>query len=416
MKDKIRIGMIGTAGRGCGHIRMLVNMPDVEVAAVCDLYEDRVEDALKICNDSYRGAVKVDGYTDFRRMLERRDIDGVIISSSWESHGYLAAAAMESGKYAAVECGGAASIDECWQIVRTYERTGNHCMFLENCCYGREEMTLLRMIKDGVFGEVVHTEGGYQHELRSGIATGRERRAFRYEYFMHRNAELYPAHELGPMQKYLNINRGNRMLTLTSTASKARGLREYIVREKGIDSPDAKREVTAGDVVTTVIKCAHGETIVLFHSTTLPHPYSRRGRVQGTRGIWTEDNKSIYIEGLSPNHDEWELFSKYLDDPKYEHPLWTWYRSSDIEGGGHGGMDYLVLRAFVESVRERIAPPLDAYDGACLMAVTQLSEDSIAMGGAPQPFPDFTDGKWISREPSPKSRYNLDEIDMSLFL
>jgi hypothetical protein len=154
---------------------------------------------------------------------------------------------------------------------------------------------------------------------------------------------------------------------------------------------------------------------VLFYSTTLPHPYSRRGRVQGTRGIWTEDNKSIYIEGLSPNTTTWELFSKYLDDPKYEHPLWTWYRSSEIEGGGHGGMDYLVLRAFIESVRDRVAPPLDAYDGACLMAVTQLSEDSIAMGGAPQAVPDFTDGKWISREPSPKSRYNLDEIDLSLF-
>jgi predicted dehydrogenase len=297
MKDKVRLAVIGTSGRGCGHLKLLVNMNDIEVAAVCDLYEDRVENALKICNEKYQGTVKVDGYTDYRRMLERRDIDGVIISSSWESHGYLAAAAMESGKYAAVECGGAASIDECWQIVRTYERTGNHCMFLENCCYGREEMTVLRMIKDGIFGEVVHTEGGYQHDIRKGIAFGTENRHYRFSNFMNRNGEFYPAHELGPIQKYLNINRGNRMLTLTSTSSKARGLREYIIREKGADHPHAAMEVTEGDIVTTVIKCAHGETIVLTHDCTLPHPYSRRGRVQGTRGIWTEDNKSIYIEG-----------------------------------------------------------------------------------------------------------------------
>ncbi|MGI6743002.1 MAG: Gfo/Idh/MocA family protein [Eubacteriales bacterium] len=414
MKDKVRMAVIGTSGRGCGHTNALANMDDVEVVAVCDLYEDRVARALQICEDKYQGTVKTEGYTDYRRMLERRDIDAVVIASSWNSHGYLAAAAMDSGKYAAVECGGAASLDECWQIVRTYERTGNHCMFLENCCYGREEMTVLRMIKDGVFGEVVHAEGGYQHELRQEIAFGPENRHYRFSNFMNRNGEVYPAHALGPMQKYLNINRGNRMLTLTSTASKARGLHEYIVEKKGADHPDAKRVVTQGDVVTTVIKCAHGETIVLYHSCTTPHPYSRRGRVQGTHGIWTEDNKSIYIEGLSPDHDTWEPFSKYLNDPKYEHPLWTWFRNSEIQGG-HGGMDYLVLRAYVESVRDRVAPPLDAYDGACLMAITPLSENSIAMGGAPQAIPDFTDGKWINREPSPKSRYNLEEVDLSLF-
>jgi predicted dehydrogenase len=412
MKEKVRMAVIGASGYGCGHIRLLTMMDDVEVAAVCDLYEDRVETALKLCENKYRGAVRVDGYTDYRRLLERRDIDGVIIATSWETHGYIAIAAMESGKYAAVECGGAASLDECWQIVRAYERTGNHCMFLENCCYGREEMTLLRMIKDGVFGELVHAEGAYQHDLREKVTFGSENRQYRYTNYMYRNAEFYPAHELGPIQKYLGINRGNRMLTLTSTASKARGLNEYIVRRKGADHPDAKRAVTQGDVVTTVIKCAHGETIVLYHSCTTPHPYSRRGRVQGTRGIWTEENKSIYIEGLSPTHDAWEPFSKYMDDPEYEHPLWTWYRGSGIDGGG---MSYLVLRAFIESVRDRKAPPLDAYDGACLMAITPLSENSIAMGGAPQAIPDFTDGKWINREPSPKSRYNLEEVDLSLF-
>ena len=412
--EKVRMGVIGCAGRGMGHISVLVSMPDVEVVAVCDLYEDRAENAKKYLDERYEGKVAVESYTDYRRMLERQDIDCVIIPSSWDAHGYLAVAAMDSGKYAAVECGGACSIDECWQIVRTYERTRKPTMFLENCCYGREEMTVLRMIKDGVFGEIIHCEGGYQHDLRGEVAYGHENRHYRYDNYMNRCAEFYPAHELGPMQKYLNINRGNRMLTLTSTASKARGLHEFIVKNKGADHPDAMKEVTEGDVVTTVIKCAHGETIVCTHDTTLPHPYSRRGHVQGTRGLWQENGNHIYIEGLSPN-ETWEPFSKYMDDPKYEHPLWTWYNTAGIAGGGHGGMDYLVLRAFIECIQNGTEPPIDAYDGATLMAVTALSEQSIAMGGMPQAIPDFTDGKWIKREPEPKSRYALSRVDYELF-
>jgi len=321
---------------------------------------------------------------------------------------------MNCGKYAAVECGGACSVDECWQLVRTYEKTGMPCMFLENCNYGREEMTVLRMIKDNRFGEVVHVQGGYEHDLRHEIAYGHENRHYRYDNYLNRCGEFYPAHALGPMQKYLNINRGNRMLTLTSMASKARGLHEFIVKSKGADSPYAKADIQQGDIVNTLIKCAHGETMLLTHDTTLPRPYSRAGRVQGTKGIYMEDKNSIYIEGLSPQNDVWESFADYYKNPEYEHPLWTEYRTSGLTGG-HGGIDFLVLKAFVESVQLGIEPPLDVYDGATLMAITPLSEDSIAMGGAPVAIPDFTDGKWIKRGPAPKSKYALDAVHMDLF-
>lgn len=411
MPDKIRLAVAGAGGRGTGHVHTLAGMPDVDIVAVCDVYEDRALSAKKAAEAI--GNTTVAAYTDYRAMIENGGIDGLVVASSWESHGYIAAAALEAGIYAAVECGGAASIDECWRIVRAYEKTGAHCMFLENCCYGREEMTLLRMIKEGMFGEIVHTQGGYEHDLRDEVAYGHERRHYRYDHYRHRNGELYPAHGLGPMQKYLNINRGNRMLTLVSMASKARGLHDYIVRSKGPDSEYASHDINLGDVVNTLIKCAHGETILLTHDTTLPRPYSRGGRVQGTRGLWMEDKAAIYLEGRSPDHT-WEDFSKYMNDPATEHPLWTEFRTKGVEGG-HGGMDYLVLRAFIESVRERCEPPLDAYDAATLMAITALSEQSIAMGSVPVPIPDFTDGKWIKRGPAPKSKYALDAVHYDLF-
>jgi Predicted dehydrogenases and related proteins len=407
----VKLAVIGNGGRGTGHVCTLASMKDVDLVAVCDIYEDRVQNSKKAAEDIQ--GIKVRAYTDYKKMIADGDIDGVVIASSWESHGYTAAACLNAGIYAAVECGGACSIDECWQIVRAYERTGAHCMFLENCCYGREEMTLLRMIKEGMFGEIVHLQGGYEHDLRQEVSFGHENRHYRYDNYHYRCAELYPAHGLGPMSKYIDINRGNRMLTLVSMASKARGLHEYIVKNKGADSPYAKADIKQGDIVNTLIKCANGETMLLTHDTTLPRPYSRAGRIQGTKGLWMEDKAALHLEGRSEG-ESWESFSNYMDDPAFEHPLWTEYRALGVDGG-HGGMDYLVLRAFIECVRERTQPPLDAYDAATLMAITVLSEQSIALGSAPVAIPDFTDGKWIKRKSDPKSKYSLDTVHSDLF-
>ena len=199
-----------------------------------------------------------------------------------------------------MEVGGAYSLYECWELVRVSEETGVDCMMLENCCYGREEMTILNMIKQGIFGEIVHCQGGYQHDLRSEIAMGIENRHYRFKNYQHRNGQIYPTHEIGPISKYLDINRGNRFLTLTSMSSKAKGLSKWIADNKGTDHEHSKIDYVQGDIVTTMIKCAHGETVLLTHDTSLPRVYSRGGRVQGTKGIWMEDKKSVHIEGKSP--------------------------------------------------------------------------------------------------------------------
>jgi hypothetical protein len=260
-------------------------------------------------------------------------------------------------------------------------------------------------------GELIHCACGYEHDLRDEVALGEQTKHNRYHNYLHRNGELYPIHGLGPVSKTLGINRGNRLVSLTSMASKARGIKHWAAAQFGENDPLAKTEFAQGDIVTTMIKCAGGETIQIIHDTTLPRPYSRAGRVQGTKGIWMEDNNSIHIEGRSPAHT-WESFNSYRE--QYEHPIWKEYIRMGVRGG-HDGIDYLVLRAFLESVMNRTQTPIDVYDTAVWMAITVLSEESIALGSAPVSIPDFTKGKWIKREAAPEGRYSLYTIEEEMF-
>lgn len=411
MSKYLNVAVIGVSGRGLSLMNCIYHMKDVKITVVCDLYEDRMEEAANQVfeNCGYRPYC----ISDYKEVVKRGDVDCIITPSSWSSHLQVALASMKAGKPVGLEVGGAYSLEDCWQLVRVSEETGVSCMMLENCCYGREEMTILNMIKKGIFGEIVHCRGGYEHDLRSEIAMGLENRHYRFRNYQHRNGEIYPTHEVGPIAKYLDINRGNRFISLVSMSSKARGLHQWIIDNKGADHEHAKIEFTQGDVVTTMIKCAHGETVLLTHDTSLPRVYSRGGRVQGTKGIWMEDKKSVHIEGISPAEDwnnldaSWEPLEKYMKD--YEHPLWKEYKKAGVKEG-HGGMDYLVLRAFFESVINNVAAPIDVYDTATWMAITCLSEDSIAMGSMPVAFPDFTSGKWIDREKEMPSKYGLSKV------
>ena len=414
MKDSINIGVVGLGGRGVGNLRLILRMDDVHVVSLCDLRKDRLDRALQAVKDA--GRPMPQATTVYEEMLVRKDIDAICVFSGWNEHLPLCIEAMKSGKYAATEVGGANSIEQCWETVRVSERTGMPCMLLENCCYDRNEMTILNMVKQGLFGELVHAEGGYCHDLREHIALGYERDHFRHEQNRNRCGELYPTHELGPIAKWLNINKGNRMLTVSSIASKARGMNAWVAANRGADHPMASCPFTEGDVTITTIKCAHGETIMLCHNTSLPRPYSRRNVLQGTKGIWSEDKNCIYLEGISEKVDCWEPIDKYYE--KYEHPLWKAYR----EGGklmqnkeGHGGMDYLVQRAFFEAVMAGTQTPIDVYDTVSWMAVTCLSEDSIAKGGMPVPMPDFTNGRWFTRNDIVPGPYCLDEVCWKYF-
>ncbi len=407
--DKLNVAVVGLGARGSFLLSLLLQMPDVNIVGVCDLYKDRMQDGQKATVKA--GQPKPKGSLDYRDLLDIKGLDAVITPSSWTSHVRICLDAMDAGVYAATEVGGATSLEECWELVRKYEETRVPCMMLENCCYGREEMTILRMIRMGLFGDVVHCEGGYCHDLREEICQGKEIRHYRLENFRHRNGELYPTHELGPIAKYLNINRGNRMVSLVAMASKSLGLNQWAAKHRGKNDPLAKCQFNEGDIVTTMIKCANGETIYLKHGCSLPRPYSRCNVVEGTKGIWMEDKHSISIEGLTKhqggwNPEVWEDLDNFY--AKYEHPLWVKYREKGIMAG-HGGMDGLVLRGFLTAVRNKTQTPIDVYDTASWMCITPLSETSIACGSAPVEIPDFTHGDWINPRPIVHGPYCLDE-------
>lgn len=410
MSKNVRLGFIGCNYRGSGMLSLLSEMEDVDIVAVCDRIESNANKAAAIVTE--KGKAEPAKYLDHHELLSRDDIQGVIACTAWLDHVNLAVDCMRAGKYIGFEVGGACSVEECWRLVYAYEETGVPCMMLENCCYGRNELALLNMIKQGLFGELIHMQGAYGHDLSHSLVSRIQERHYRTFHYHHRNCENYPTHELGPICNMLNINRGNRLLTLTSTASKARGLNARAAKMFGEDSMPAQRHWNQGDVITTVIKCAHGETITINLDTTLPRPYSRELCVQGTEGIYMEDGNRIYIEGISQTPHEWDCFAPYLE--KYEHPLWKWFKNTGVKGG-HGGMDYLVQRAFIESIRDNRETPIDVYDTATWMSITALSEDSIALGSMPVAIPDFTNGLWIDRRPDPKCRYSLDAVHNDLF-
>jgi len=411
-KQKLKVGLIGVGLRGTNHLNNLLDRDDIIVTAICDIDQRRIKIAQDLIAEKGGIKPKVFGKNeyDYRNLLSMKDVDAVITSTPWLWHTRMTKDAMLAGKYAGVEVSAANTMEECWDLVNTHEQTGTHMMILENVNYRRDVMAVMNMVKQNVFGELVHLRGGYQHDLRGvklndgktaygkGVEFGNKgisEAAWRTQHSLKRNADVYPTHGLGPIATMDNINRGNRFVSLTSNATKTRGLHNYIVENGGKNHPNAKLRFKLGDIVTTTIETSNGETIILTHDTNLPRPYSLGFRVQGTKGLWEVDGNRIYIEGVSEPH-HWDDATKWLE--KYDHPLWQKF-GKHAEGAGHGGMDFFVLNAFVESAKQNIAPPIDAYDAAAWSAVTPLSEASIENNGEPQDFPDFTRGMWINRKP-----------------
>jgi predicted dehydrogenase len=402
----VRLGFVGVGGRGTNLLELVLRRTDTQVPAVCDIDPNALASARTLVEGSRNvsPAEYGNGEQDYRNLVLRDDLDAVIIATPWLWHAPMAVAAMRAGKAVGVEVPAAVTVEDCWELVRTSEATGRSCMMLENVCYRRDVMAVLQMVREGLFGELLHCHCGYQHDLRGikfqpGVefgpgADGEAR--WRTFHSIRRNGDLYPTHGIGPVANYLDINHGNRFLSLTSTATKSRGLHQYIVKEAGDDHRHTGIDFKLGDIVTTVIKCANGETVVVSHDTNLPRPYSLNFRVQGTKGLWMVDNRSIYLEGVTPEHDRWEPFEPYRE--RYDHPLWKRF-SGDAEGAGHGGMDFFVVNAFVEAVKRGVPTPLDVYDAASWSVISPLSERSVEQGSAPMAFPDFTGGRWVSRRP-----------------
>lgn len=409
---KVRLGFIGVGLRGQNHLQLALNRSDVEVVAICDVQKRMIDMSKEHFRKANKPLAKVimDGPYGYRKLLEMPDIDGVIISTPWEWHTVMCLDSMNARKYVGCEVITGATVEECWDLVHTSERTGMPLMMLENVCYRRDVMAVLNMVRKDVFGELIHLQGGYQHDLRAvkfnngvdayggGVEFGEKafsEAQWRTLHSVKRNGDLYPTHGIGPLAMMIDINRGNRFTDLVSYSTKARGLHDYIVKQGGADHPNAKVEFKLGDVVTTMIRCANGETVLLQHDTNLPRPYSLGFRVQGTDGIWMDLNNSIYIEGKSKTPHEWESADAWME--KYDHPLWKKY-GSDSKGAGHGGMDWFVVHAFVEAIKRKTNTPQDVYDAVTWSAITPLSETSIRMGGETVDFPDFTQGKWMYRK------------------
>lgn len=412
-RDKVRIGFIGVGLRGRNHLQQALFRPDVEVNAICDIDSNSVKAALDLVKKAGRKepAVYSKGDEDFLNMVKRDDLDAILIATPWQWHVPMTIAAMKAGKYAAVEVSATVTLQESWDLVDTFEKTGSHCMILENVCYRRDVMAILKMIREGMFGEMTYAHCGYQHDLRgikfnngtsnegTGVEFGEKgfsEAKWRTQHSVDRNGDIYPTHGLGPVAQWMNINRGNKFNYLTSTATKPLGLHKYVVDHGGKDHPNAKVNFKLGDVVTTVIQCHNGENIVIIHDTNSPRPYSLGFRAQGTEGIWMNDGHTIYLEDVSPKKHEAEPDAPYLK--KYDHPLWTKYEK-EAENAGHGGIDYFVFRGFIEAVKRKVAPPIDVYDAAVWSAISPLSELSIARGSSPVEIPDFTRGKWKTNKP-----------------
>lgn len=410
---KVRLAFIGVGARGRSHVDQALFRDDVEITAICDPDPEAISRTNAMIQKRERKAPVVydKGEETFRDMLKRDDIDGVVIATPWEWHVPMAVATMQAGKYAGVEVSATVTLKESWDLVNTFEKTGAHCMILENVCYRRDVLAILNMIRQGMFGEMTYAHCGYQHDLRNikfndgksigGVgaefgAKGYSEAHWRTQHSVDRNGDLYPTHGLGPVAHWLNINRGNQFVRLTSMATKSRGLHKYVVDKGGENHPNAKVNFKLGDVVTTMIQCANGENIVIIHDTNSPRPYSLGFRAQGTQGIWLDDNDMIYLEGTSPKPHTWEPFAAYQE--KYDHPLWKRHAQT-AENAGHGGIDFFVLRAFIESIKAKTAPPIDVYDAAVWSAISPLSEQSIAGGSKSVDIPDFTRGKWKTNKP-----------------
>jgi hypothetical protein len=410
--DKVRLGFIGVGLRGRNHVAQALFRDDVVIPAICDTDPASIAATNELIKKAGRPLPEAysKGDETFLQMLKRDDLDGVVIATPWEWHVPMAVATMKAGKYAAVEVSATVKLKESWDLVDASEKTGMPCMILENVCYRRDVLAVLNMVRQGLFGEMTYAHCGYEHDLRNikfndgkGHGVGAEfgknaysEARWRTQHSVDRNGDLYPTHGLGPVAHWLNINRGNQFVRLTSMATKSRGLHKYVVDKGGENHPNAKVNFKLGDVVTTMIECANGENIVIIHDTNSPRPYSLGFRAQGTQGIWMDDNDMIYLEGTSPKAHTWEPFASYQD--KYDHPLWKRHAQT-AENSGHGGIDFFVLRAFIEAVKAKGPVPIDVYDAAAWSAISPLSEQSIAGGSKPIDIPDFTRGKWKTNKP-----------------
>ena len=399
--QSVRLCMIGMGGRGGSLLGTLLQFPEADVRAVCDLLPDRAQSAAQSIEQHTGRHPEVYAGSElaWEKLVRRADLDAVIIATPWEWHTRMAVAAMQAGKYPGVEVPAAITLRECWDLVRTSERTGISCMMLENVCYFQRVLTLLRMVQEGVFGDLLHGEAGYQHDCRFLMFDAQGKLTWRGRHSATKNGNLYPTHALGPVAQWMNINRGDRFVSLVSLSTPARGLKRYAVEKLGPDHELARRDYAQGDINTTLLKTAKGLTVTLYYNILSPRPYDLILRLQGVKGLYLDTNNSISLEQPGKTSDQWEPFEPYQQ--KYAHPLWQALAAEAAKSGGHEGAEYLMFHDFLKAVRNKAPAPQNVFDAATWSAVVPLSIESVAHHGELIAFPDFTRGKWKNNAPLP---------------
>ncbi|MDF2440496.1 MAG: hypothetical protein JWN98_1480 [Abditibacteriota bacterium] len=394
----VRLGFIGVGGRGSGLLSNFLKIEGVAVKAICDVrpaHADRAKGMVVAAGQSAPETYTL-GNTDFKRMCRRRDLDAIVIATPWEWHVPMAVEAMNAGQHAFIEVPAAVTLEECWQLVDTAEKTQRHCMMLENCCYGEAELMVLNMARQGLFGELLHAEGAYLHDLRGLLLSGQGEGLWRTQHSIKRNGNLYPTHGLGPIAQVLGINRSDRFDYVVSMSSPARGLSLYAQEKFGANDPRAKPIYKNGDMNTSLIKTSLGRTIMVQHDTENPHPYDRINLVQGTKGVVRGYPDRIHIEGRTKGED-WEPLGNYRNE--FGHPLWTKIGELAKQHGGHGGMDFVMCWRLIHCLRNGLPLDQSVYDAAAWSAIGPLSEWSVAHGSRPAACPDFTRGAWKKTAP-----------------
>jgi predicted dehydrogenase len=407
----LRAAYIGVGARGGSHLKFLASLDNTEVVAISDLYEDNVNKWDKIAREIGKGErhKKIKLYhsdeNKWKVMLEEVKPDVVFIATNWSNHASMAIQAMKSGVHAFVEVPLALTLEEMWEIVDTSEKTQKHCMMMENVNYDRTELMYLNMCRQGVIGELLHAEAAYIHELREQMEEQeRGTGSWRTLHYAKRNGNLYPTHGLGPVAQYMNIGRTeDTFQSMVSFSTPSRGRKAYAEKNYPTDHKWNKLNYLGGDLNTSIIKTQIGRTIMVQWDETSPRPYSRLNLVQGTLGTLAGFPTRVALEGgfdgATKSHHEWIEGEKLeLLYHKYDHPLYK--RLNEVaKGSGHGGMDGMMMYRIVECLQKGLPLDQNIYEGCLWSAVSPLSERSVASGGSPQVFPDFTRGNWKTTKP-----------------
>ena len=398
MKEKVTIGIIGLGQRGKSLLDNSMNFADVEIAGICDALDERFTQAEEFIHKKGR---EIPFETkDYKEIVALKP-DAIIIAVGWSLHLEVALYAMERGVTVAMEVGGMHSVEDCWKLVDCYEKTKTPFMFLENCCYYKDEILATSLVRNGVLGEISYCSGAYCHDLREEIAGGIDTHHYRLEEYKHHNCDNYPTHELGPIAKILNINRGNRFVRLVSMSSKAVGMTNYINKTEKFKERLKGTHFEQGDVTTTMIYCENGEVITLKLDTTLPRYYDRALTVSGTEGWYNQTTQMVLVD--NPEFEHWTMLSEgkhFHNQENYsEYLSEDWKNISEVQKeAGHGGMDYVMLNHVFKALKnEEKEMPIDVYDAVAWMCITALSGESIAKGSMPVEIPDFTRGAYKTR-------------------